>query len=254
MNLRYPELNAPDADGKLRQLQSYLFQLVDILNIGLSQQETAAQEVKQAAAELAKTTPKTPRESFDAIKGLIIKSADIVNSYSETISKNLRGEYVAVSDFGTYTKSALVQMELSPDSLQSTMERVETISNQQKSDYELLQQEISRVEQKADNVEIRVGSVESNGVTRVTTETGFTFDKDGLKISQSGKPITNLLNNEGMYVRYGDTDMLRANKDGVLAKDVSVKNYLIIGDNARFEDYSDGSDTKRTACFWIGGT
>ena len=253
MNLRHLDLTAPDAEGKLRQLQSYLHQLVDELNMNYRQQETVSTQLIETVQQAAAGVPKSPTESFNNIKALIIKSADIVNSYSETISKDLRGVYVAVSDFGTYTKSALAQMELSPDRLQSTMERVETISDRQDSDLDMLQNEISRVEQKADNVEIRVGSVESNGVTRVTTETGFTFDKDGLKISQSGKPITNLLNNEGMYVKYGDTDMLKADKDGVLAKDVSVKNYLIIGDNARFEDYSDGSDTKRSACFWIGG-
>jgi len=43
-----------------------------------------------------------------------------------------------------------------------------------------------------------------------------------------------------------------ANKDGVDAKDLHAKTYLIIGEGegrSRFEDYS----PNRTGCFWIGG-
>lgn len=249
MNLRYPELNAPDADGKLRQLQSYLFQLVDILNIGFSQQETAAQEVKQAAAELAKTTPKTPLESFDAIKGLIIKSADIVEAYGEKIDKTLVGKYVAVSDFGTYTEDQLVQLGISPNSLKSTMERVQTISDRQDSDYDLFRQEISRVEQTANDVSIRIDSVESDGVTKVKTGMGYTFDDKGLLIQKPGTQIENRLDHTGMYVKFSGTDILVANHNGVTGKDVKVNNFLIIGNHARFEDYGNG----RTACYWING-
>jgi hypothetical protein len=45
--------------------------------------------------------------------------------------------------------------------------------------------------------------------------------------------------------------LLQADRDGVKAVDVSVGNYLIVGDHARFEDYSSADDEKRTACFWI---
>ena len=48
-----------------------------------------------------------------------------------------------------------------------------------------------------------------------------------------------------------ETVMLQANADGVIATDVTVRNYLIIGTHARFEDYSNGSDNARTACFFI---
>lgn len=245
MNLRYPELNAPDADGKLRQLQSYLFQLVDILNIGFSQQETAAQEVKQATVELAKTTPKTPLESFDAIKGLIIKSADIVEAYGEKIDKTLVGKYVAISDFGTYTEDQLASMSLSATSLRSAVASVQTISG----DVSLIREEVSRLEQKADAVEIQIAKVESDGVKSVNTGTGYTFDANGLKISKDGEPLENKLDNTGMYVTFSGATILQANGNGVVGKDVTVKNYLIVGDHARFEDY--GND--RTACFYYDG-
>ena len=61
----------------------------------------------------------------------------------------------------------------------------------------------------------------------------------------------NSLDETGMYVKRSDDVMLQANANGVIATDVSVRNYLIIGCHGRFEDYSDGTDTARTACFWI---
>jgi len=42
---------------------------------------------------------------------------------------------------------------------------------------------------------------------------------------------------------------LQANDKGVVAADVTVRNYLIMGSHARFEDYGAG----RTACFWLEG-
>ena len=63
--------------------------------------------------------------------------------------------------------------------------------------------------------------------------------------------MENTLDNTGMYVKRSDDVMLQANADGVIATDVSVRNYLIVGNHARFEDYSDGTDNARTACFWI---
>ena len=60
--------------------------------------------------------------------------------------------------------------------------------------------------------------------------------------------MENLLDHTGMYVRRNGEVLLQANNQGVQTRDVTVRNYLIVGENARFEDY--GSD--RTACYYIG--
>ena len=61
--------------------------------------------------------------------------------------------------------------------------------------------------------------------------------------------MKNLLDNTGMYVTRSGQTILQANDKGVEAADVTVRNYLIVGDHARFEDYAAG----RTACFWLEG-
>ena len=110
---------------------------------------------------------------------------------------------------------------------------------------------ITQIQQNAQEVKLSIQSIQEDGVEKVQTETGYTFDENGLNISKDGSDIENLLNETGMYVKRNEEVILQANNDGVEATDVSVRNYLIIGDHARFENYSDGSDSKRTACFWI---
>ena len=87
------------------------------------------------------------------------------------------------------------------------------------------------------------------GIDSVETSTGYTFDKDGLNIHKDGEEMHNTLDNTGMYVRRNGTDVLVANNDGVNAINLTARQYLIVGNNARFEDYPNN----RTACFYIGG-
>ena len=112
----------------------------------------------------------------------------------------------------------------------------------------------SRVEMKldADAVNIIVEKEIANGVDRVETKSGYTFDSEGLNISKSGEAISNQLTHKGMYVTKSGEEILTADKDGVSATDLHAKTYLIIGKDdgrSRFEDY----DINRTGCFWIGG-
>lgn len=106
-------------------------------------------------------------------------------------------------------------------------------------------------EQTASEISIKVERIISDGVDKVRTSMGYTFDDEGLQINKAGEQIHNRLNHEGMLVARGDEAMLQADKDGVLATDVRVRNYLIIGKHCRVEDYSKSSDSQRTAVFWI---
>lgn len=121
----------------------------------------------------------------------------------------------------------------------------------QQSQMEVLQQKVTKIDHKASGLEMSIQSITDNGVSKVETKTGFTFGENGLNISRSDSDIENQINETGMYVRRRGENILQANDDGVVAVDVTVRNYLIVGSHARFEDYSNGSDSSRTACFWI---
>lgn len=134
----------------------------------------------------------------------------------------------------------LTCVELDLEGLRTKTERLDTLENAQ-------QTLTTQLTQTADKVEILVERTESGQAQQVTTSAGYSFSDAGLQIKRSGESVENLLTHEGMQVsRYG-SPILRADKEGVRAVDVSVGNFLIMGDHARFEDYP-GS---RTACFYI---
>lgn len=106
-----------------------------------------------------------------------------------------------------------------------------------------------------DGLVVRITTLENTGVSEVTTTTGFTFNDEGLTIYESGKDIENRLNSEGMQVsRISGIDrvpILTADTDGVDALNLRSRQFLIIGDNCRFENYDNGIESNRTACFHI---
>ena len=108
----------------------------------------------------------------------------------------------------------------------------------------------------ADSVDIKISEAVSSavdGIDSIETSTGYRFDKDGLNIHKDGEQMHNTLDNTGMYVRRNSEDVLVANADGVTAINLTARQYLIVGENARFEDYNNGNGSRRTACFYIGG-
>lgn len=96
-----------------------------------------------------------------------------------------------------------------------------------------------------------VQDIRQNGVSQVRTETGFTFDKDGLTVSKSGAPTKTLVDEDGMkvYSTTGSTqqEMQRTDSTGTYSENVTVRKYLVVGTHTRFEDYSGG-----TGAFFIG--
>lgn len=83
-------------------------------------------------------------------------------------------------------------------------------------------------------------------INRVKTSNGYTFDSDGLHVYRAGEEIDNTITHNGMYVNRGNTSLLTVNSSGVDAINVSVRQFLNVGDHARFEPYS----TNRTGCFY----
>ena len=92
--------------------------------------------------------------------------------------------------------------------------------------------------------------LQENGVSKVKTSTGFTFDEDGLTIAKSDATTKTNINENGMvvYSTTGtDTKMLEANSTGVIAENLTSNKYFICGTHSRFENYEDG-----TGCFYLG--
>ena len=118
-----------------------------------------------------------------------------------------------------------------------------SIGNEQDS----VKRSLTRLEQSSSDVKIQVDKIVNEGATSIKTGKGFVFNDSGLHISDSyNTQVETTVTEKGMYVkRAHGGDLLVADSSGVVAHDVTVKNYFHIG-NARFEEYGEG----RTACFY----
>lgn len=126
--IRYPNITATSNEGQLLAIRSYLHQLVDQLNFALTAVEARAEAVTKVTAAAASKAGETEAQStFNDIKGLIIKSADIVNAYYETINAKLEGVYVAESDFGVYTEETSQQIQANSTEIETLFTNIQTI-------------------------------------------------------------------------------------------------------------------------------
>ena len=104
VSFRLPKITAPTEAGKLQQMQNYMYSLVEQLNWALNDVDgisSHSAKTSSTAASTAQETGSEPVSNFNSIKGLIIKSADIVNAYYQEINELLKlsGEYVAEATF-----------------------------------------------------------------------------------------------------------------------------------------------------------
>ena len=128
---KLPNITATTAEGKLIQMQSFLYQTVEQLNWALNTIEAGT----ASGYVVYQTTTKGGSDSaenkamstFNEIKSLIIKSADIVNAYYDKINAKLVGEYVAISDFGTYLQNTEAQIEATSETISQYYRNIQEI-------------------------------------------------------------------------------------------------------------------------------
>ena len=172
-------------------------------------------------------------------------SVSVVNnrSYQALTGKvlNLRLDVDGLKLENKDTGGKLASINLDLEKIRSRMERQEATT-------EGLQSSFSTLTQTAEGLSLELETIRRNGTDQVKTAMGYTFNDQGLHISRPDSDMENLLDHTGMYVRRNSQVVLQANNHGVAARDVTVKNYLIIGENSRIEDYGGN----RTACFYIG--
>lgn len=115
VNLQLPNIKGDNEREQLKQMQRYLYQLVEQLQFALdtvSVSESSSPVKSQMPVRVIQSSPvammsldrglSEDQVTFQTIKPLIIKSADIINAYYEEINKRLESLYVAQSDFGKF--------------------------------------------------------------------------------------------------------------------------------------------------------
>lgn len=146
----------------------------------------------------------------------------------------------------TQVEEKTSQMQIDIDGITASVSNITKKDNEQD---ELIAELETRVDATVTDEEfnIKITEIITEGVEKVNTVTGFTFDSDGLHIEKSESEMESTLNEDGLVVSRYDTPVLTAKSNGVDALNISVRQYLTVG-GSRFEKYK----YNRTGCFWIG--
>lgn len=144
-------------------------------------------------------------------------------------------------------KKEIAQLVIDTEGITTSIESNEKAIDDLTGDISDVKSEVS-TKMTSDSVQIAINKALENGVNKVSTSTGFTFDDTGLTISKSDSEMSTLIDDDGMKVSKNEEEVLTADNTGVNAINLTARQYLIIGTNSRFEDYGDN----RTGCFWIG--
>ena len=163
----------------------------------------------------------------------------VTNATLETTTKSITGR---VEETYTYINNHYYNIE-QIDAVQTTTEQAITeIKNTIETDVTATQA----------NIDV-INETLQNGVEKVSTSTGYTFDSEGLHIKKSDEDLESLVNNTGIYVNNDDENMLTANADGVKATNLEAKNFFILHP-FRLEETVAMSDSsvKGIGFFYIG--
>ena len=176
MEIRLPNITAQTDAGKLQQVQSYLFQLVEQLNFALKSVDTVAGSnvVLETGRSTGVQREQEAQASFNSIKALIIKSADIINAYYEEITQKLSGEYVAQSEFGTYQEIT-----------EQTITKTSTMVSQNYTNVQQIITDLEGLEHKLIEVDAHINSgvlyYDESGVPIYGLEVGQRTNIDGVE-------------------------------------------------------------------------
>ena len=139
MDIRLPNIDGKTEAEQLTQIKSYLYQFAEQLQWGLrtidggsggsgyvpyrsTNQGGSTENPLQKAEETLK--------NFSELKGLIIKSADIVEAYYEQINKRLEGLYVAQSEYGTFVEKTKLDLEINSTGITQNYNNLQLVTSE----------------------------------------------------------------------------------------------------------------------------
>ena len=188
------------------------------------------------------STAQEAEDTFNSIKSLIIKSADIVKAYETTIFEDFNGEYFAESDFGTYLEQTKTTIEKNSHDITDTFTNIQTIDSKV---------EGVKEEQRVTDSYIKRGHLyyDDNGKSVVGIEIGETGNdtvfRQYARFTSEKLSFHDVNGNEVAYIGAGtvdkdDTNCLYVTGKAVFLGEIQLGNYKT--------DSSDG-----LAFTWIGG-
>lgn len=158
-NLRLPNIPDGTPQEQMRYMRSYMYQLVEELNWALETINTQTRPTTTTVVQVGSSSKPSGSSSsvdaettFNAIKSLIIKSADIVDAYYEEIGEKLEGEYLAESDFGVYTEQTSQEIVKNAQSIDRTFNSTQELQTGVNESLDSISGAVGQVDSKVDGV------------------------------------------------------------------------------------------------------
>lgn len=192
-------------------------------------------------------------EDIEANPTTITDALSKTTARVDKVNQEIELSVQRVSELGNQLASILITL----NGITSTVEALDRreVNNQEVTDREIEEiKKWTQIAQTAEDVQILINQAISTlgEVDHVTTTTGFTFNADGLHIQKSTSDISTTIDNDGMTIEQNGKELLIADHNGVMASDLTARNYLQIA-HSRFQHYNcEGSDHRTGLFYWRG--
>lgn len=240
-----------DTDDKeyISYVFDYTFEYSGVYNGTLKTKAITKTQTEYKNTNNIKTKFKKAERIIDKING---KIEDIIEEQNDATSKLTKHE----QDIDKITNTVSTNTTNINNNYQEIINKLG--DKAQKDDVISLENKVETIQNDTEYA-IKVSEdIQVNGVSKVKTETGYTFDKDGLKIEKTNAKTKSKLNEAGLEINdatgSSEESLLFAGYDEkigetiVKSKNMTVEKYLTVGTYSRIEDYEEG-----TGVFWIGG-
>lgn len=240
-----------DTDDKeyISYVFDYTFEYSGVYNGTLKTKAITKTQTEYKNTNNIKTKFKKAERIIDKING---KIEDIIEEQNDATSKLTKHE----QDIDKITNTVSTNTTNINNNYQEIINKLG--DKAQKDDVISLENKVETIQNDTEYA-IKVSeNIQVNGVSKVKTETGYTFDNDGLKIEKTNAKTKSKLNEAGLEINdatgSSEESLLFAGYDEkigetiVKTKNMTVEKYLTVGTYSRIEDYEEG-----TGVFWIGG-
>lgn len=114
-----PPAPAGTAAEQMAAQYTYLFQMAQQLNLALAQldETSSVRQTAETAQVAAKTNAEAISAGYERLRALIVKTADTVEEKMDRLRTELAGQYMALSDFGSYVERLNAVIEADPTAL-----------------------------------------------------------------------------------------------------------------------------------------
>lgn len=130
-----PRQSGGSERAQIADLYRYLYTLTEQLNVAMMGLDGVSGEmIVKINDALDKQAEDDVLSNFNAIKSLIIKSADIIEIFQEKLSAELKGSFVAISEYGTFVEETNAALEATSTGISQVYENMQKIET----DYEEL--------------------------------------------------------------------------------------------------------------------